>query len=59
MQFERRLRFCDLEVATANSSRELTVGSSLLKGKPTVTKAVAIATPLYNDEFTYYLIYWE
>lgn len=28
LQCERRLRFCDLEVAKVNSSLELTVGSS-------------------------------
>jgi hypothetical protein len=41
--FERRLRFCDPEVSTANSSWELTVGSSS-KEKPTATKALTMAT---------------
>jgi hypothetical protein len=41
--FERRLRFCDPEVSTANSSWELTVGSSS-KGKPTVTRALTVAS---------------
>jgi len=40
--FERRLRLRDPEVATANSSWELTVGSSP-KGKPAVAKAVIMA----------------
>ncbi len=43
---KRRLRSCGppfIEVATVNSSLELTVGSSL-KQKPTVTKAVTVAT---------------
>src|SRR5208337_4811823 len=40
---ERRLRLCDPEVATINSFLELTVGSSS-KEKPTVTKAVAVAS---------------
>ena len=40
---ERRLRSCDPEVATVNSSWELTAGSSS-KQKPTVTKAVTVAT---------------
>jgi hypothetical protein len=43
LQFERRLRLCDPEVATVNSSLELIVGSSS-KEKPTVTKAVTVAT---------------
>ena len=34
LQFGRRPRLCDPEVATANSSLELTVGSSS-EGKPT------------------------
>ena len=38
--FERRLRLCDPEVATANSPWELTAGSRSLE-KPAVTKAVA------------------
>jgi hypothetical protein len=42
LRFERRLRLCDPEVATVNSSLELTVGSSS-KGKPTVTRAVSVA----------------
>jgi len=37
LQFERRLRSCDPEVAMVNSSLELTVGSSS-KEKPTVTR---------------------
>ena len=41
LQFERRLRLCDPEVATFNSSWELTVGSSS-KEKP--TKALTAAT---------------
>ena len=44
LQVERRLRLCDPEVATANSSWELAVGSSS-KGKPTVTRAMAVGTP--------------
>ena len=43
LQFERRLRLCDPEVATVNSSLELTVGSSS-KEKPTVTRAMTVAT---------------
>ena len=43
LRFERRRRFCDPEVATVNSSLELTVGSSS-KEKPAVTKAVTVAT---------------
>jgi len=39
--FEPRLRLCDPEVATANSSWELSVGSSS-KEKPTVTRAVTV-----------------
>ncbi len=42
LQFERRLRLCDPEVATANSSWELTVGSSS-KEKPTVARALTVA----------------
>ncbi len=42
-QFERRLRSYDPEVATLNSSLELTVGSSS-KEKPTVTRALTVAT---------------
>jgi len=45
--FEWRLRLYDPEVATLNSSWELTAGSSS-KEKPTVTKAVTVATPLTN-----------
>ncbi len=45
--FERRLRLCDPEVATANSPCELTVSSSS-KEKPTGTKAVTVATPLFS-----------
>jgi len=41
--FKRRLRLCDPEVATANSSWELAVGSSS-KEKLIVTRAVATAT---------------
>src|SRR5271157_1935019 len=37
--FERRLRLCDPEAATVNSSWELTVGSSSKK-KPKVKRAV-------------------
>jgi hypothetical protein len=40
--FKRHLRLCDPEVATANSSWELTVDSSSQE-KPTVTKAVTVA----------------
>ena len=40
---ERRLRLCDREVATVNSSWELTGGLSS-KEKPTVTEAVTVAT---------------
>ena len=43
--FERRLRLCDPEVGTANSSWELTVGSAS-KEKPTVTRAMTVAQPL-------------
>jgi hypothetical protein len=42
LQFEGRLRSCDPDVATFNSSRELTVGSSS-KEKPTVARAVTVA----------------
>ena len=42
LQLERRLRLYDPEVATANSSRELTVGSPS-KRKHTVTRAVTVA----------------
>ena len=41
--FERRLRLCDPEVATVNSSSELTVGS-LSGEKPAVTRAVIVPT---------------
>jgi DNA-binding winged helix-turn-helix (wHTH) protein len=41
---------CDPEVATVNSSWELTVGSTS-KEKPTVTKAVTVATPLFEQPF--------
>ena len=40
---EWRLRLCDPEVATVNSSLELTVGSSP-KEKPTVPRALTVAT---------------
>jgi hypothetical protein len=43
LQFERRLRFCGPEVATLNSSLELTPGSSS-KEKRTVTRAITVAT---------------
>ena len=43
--FELAGRFTLKEVATVNSSLELTVGSSS-KEKPTVTKALTVATPL-------------
>src|SRR5579863_1274270 len=43
LQFERRLRFFDPEVGMANSSWELTVGSSS-KEKPTVTRALTLDT---------------
>src|SRR5208337_2868899 len=39
LQFERRLRFCDPEVATDNSSLELTAGSSS-KEKPTRVRRI-------------------
>ena len=39
--FGRRLRLCDPEVATANSSWESTVGSAA-KGKTSVTKSVTV-----------------
>ncbi len=42
LQFERRLRSCDPEVAAVNSPLELTVGSSS-KEKPTVTRALTVA----------------
>ena len=41
--FERHLRLCDPEVATANSPWELAVGSSS-KQRPTVAKAVTAGT---------------
>ena len=43
LQFERRLRLCDPEVAKANSCWDLTMGSSL-KEKPVVARAVGTAT---------------
>jgi hypothetical protein len=42
LQFERRLRLCDPEVATVNSSWELAVDSRSME-KPTVTKGVTAA----------------
>ena len=44
LRFERRLWLCDPEVATVNSSWELTVGSSW-KEKPTATNAVTVGFP--------------
>ena len=43
LQFERRLRFCDPEVATVNSSLDLTVGSPS-KEKHTALGALNVAT---------------
>jgi len=43
--FERRLRLCNPEFATANSPWELTVGSAS-KEKIAVTKAVTAAVPV-------------
>jgi hypothetical protein len=42
LQFERRLRLYGPEVATVNSSLELTVGSSS-RERPTVTRALTVA----------------
>ena len=42
LQFEGRLRLCDPEVATVNSSLELAVGWSS-KEKPTVTRTLTVA----------------
>jgi len=56
LQFERRLRLCDPEVATANSSWELTVGSSSKEKLPLhgsgVSHGLTTASPTTEKSLT-------